>query len=1000
MHTIQLTLLQTPKITLDGTPVTLPFKKAEGLFYYLAVKKTISREQAASLFWASTDEANAKKNLRHAIYIIKKAFDKEIIVSPQKKILAFNPDISIQSDYDAFMGENRSELYRGEFLQGFSVKNAPEFEEWLSMERAAIRDTYLRNLYEYLAQLGPDSLSEAEVCFKNYTREDPLDERVYLIMMKLYQQNRLFHKGIKLYQELSKMLNAELRISPGKETAALYRELLNTWTEESTEENDSAPSDIIGRQKEIHHLTQLYHDFLSGRPAAVFLSGDNGVGKSYLLNHFLDTLEDDNCLVLRSLCFHQEKLFAFHPWNNIMMQLDRYVQNHQLEISQRSLTTITNLFPMFASSNPITHMPENVELNFNSRAIRNSILKLFTLIGKEIPIVLSFDNIHFMDSYSLELLSAMIRDQNPNIMIFGTHLSILSPDMQKYVHFLYKEHLVDGVEVHRFSKEAVRQLVEARFGENALNENLLRQIYKKTEGNAFFLETLLTQFTGAPLSNVSIIHTQNILSDRLLALSDDSRQILDIISLFHDYATLEIIEFITNRDTFEILSLLDELKVQTLIKETMYDNEIRFQFCHNKMQEFVHAQLSPSKRRLLHRRAADYMVQSPYPRTGYWYEKIIYHYTLCGDEPSILKYKILKLEAFSASTFDLYPILIPSVENQDPAQKKLTSTFENLKTQLYQLFQKFPNAGGYSELEAHLLYLMGKYYISQGIYAKGLSTIRQILSQNEYAKAHPQFHIQCLRQLTFYGIQIWDTRLMRQNIFQCMELEETSHLDIDAAIEYRLYGLLLSMEGSYEEAEDQLMKAISSFKMSPLKSQNYALNIAACYNYLGELYRKRLNFSAAIEYYLKAVRICTKRRCPISPTFYTNLSKVYLASGMKQASQVMLMSANELYDNSSTLMGRAYAKSSLSRIKADMGNWDSAIQLLLEAKECAARLASPYESGILALNQAALLYDHPGKFEAVIDSSISSLCQESSGYLKNLPGCYEIDELDRLTPVL
>ena len=99
-------------------------------------------------------------------------------------------------------------------------------------------------------------------------------------------------------------------------------------------------------------------------------------------------------------------------------------------------------------------------------------------------------------------------------------------------------------------------------------------------------------------------------------------------------------------------------------------------------------------------------------------------------------------------------------------------------------------------------------------------------------------------------------------------------------------------------------------------------------------------------------------------------------------------------------MGRAYAKSSLSRIKADMGNWDSAIQLLLEAKECAVRLASPYESGILALNQAALLYDHPGKFEAVIDSSISSLCQESFGYLKNLPGCYDINELDRLTPVL
>lgn len=995
MRTIQLTLLQTPKITLDNMPITLPFKKAEGLLYYLAVKKTISREQAASLFWASTDEPNAKKNLRHAVYVIKKAFDEEVIVSPQKKILAFNPDISIQTDYDAFIKENRQELYRGEFLQGFSVKNAPEFEEWISVERGFLRDTYLRNLFEYLVQLGPESLSEAEVCFKNYTREDPLDERIYLIMMRLYQQNRLYHKGIKLYQELSKMLNTELRISPGKELAALYRELLNTWTQDSTEEDRSAPSDIIGRQEEICRLTHLYHEFLSGRPVAVFLSGDNGVGKSHLLNYFLDSLEDDDCLVLRSLCFHQEKHFAFHPWNNIMMQLDRYVQNHQLEISPRSLTTITSLFPVFGSSNPVAHMPENVEVNFNSRTIRNSILKLFALVGRETPVVLSFDNIHFMDSYSLELLSSMIRDQNPNIMVLGTHLDILSPDMQKYTHFLCKEHLVDELEVRRFSRDTVRQLIEARFGENALNENFLNQIYEKTEGNAFFLETLLAQLTASSLSNVSIIQTQDILSDRLLALSEDSLQILDIVSLFHDYATLDVIEFITNRDTFEILNLLDELKEQMFIKETAKDNEIHFQFCHSKMQEFVHSRLSPSKRRLLHRRAADYMVQSPYPRTDCWYEKIIYHYTLCGDEPNMLKYKILKLEAFSASSFDLYPVLIPSVEDGEPAQPKITSAFEDLKTQLYQLFQKFPHADGYSELEAHLLYLMGKYHISQGNYSEGLLNIRHILGQNEYTKSHPQFHIQCLRQLTFYGIQIWDTAIMEQNISQCMELAKSSHLDIEYAIECRLYGLLLSMKGSYKDAEDYLMKAISSFKMSPLKSQIYALNIAACYNYLGELHRKQQDFSAAIEYYLKAVRICTKRNCPISPTFYTNLAKAYSASGMKQLSQVMLMNANELYDDSSTLMGRAYAKSCLSRIKADMGSWSGAASLILEAKECAARLGSPYESGILALNQAALLYDHPGKFGDVIGSSISSLCRESRGYLESLPGCYEAEELDR-----
>ncbi len=994
MKEIEMLLLQTPKITADGEPVTLPFKKAEGLLYYLAVKKIVSREQAAALFWASAKEQTAKKNLRHALYIIRKTFQEDVIISPQKQLLSLNPEITYRIDYDEFLKNDRPELYHGEFLQGFHVKNAEEFEEWLALERISLRDVYLRKLYERMIALEGTKVAEAEACFKSYLREDPLDERVYQQMMQIYQKNHLYHKGIKIYESLSRQLNTELRISPGKETAALYRSLLTAWTQEAAREEGNVSVTVMGREKEVRELTGIYHAFLAGKPAAVFLSGDNGVGKSHLLNHFLDSLEEDNCLILRNICFSQDQNFAFHPWNTVMLQLDRYLAGHPLDIPRRYLDTVNSLFPLFGDR-MTAHVPEDAELTYNYRTARNGLLKLFTLVGAEIPLILFFDNIQFMDAFSLELLSAMIRDQNPNILIFGTHLDIVKPQMQKYICSLAKERLIREMEILPFSKETVRAFFIERFGEQKADEKLLEQIYKETEGNAFFLENVLAGLRGPSPANAAGIQMQNILSDRILALSEDARELLGVLSLFPDYTTPELLEAVTGMETARMLALLEELKQQALIVETVKDKEIHFQFRHNKMQEFVHGQLSYARRQFLHQKVASCLLTLSIPRNSYWYERVIYHYTQCGDEPNALKYRILELEEFSAFNFELYPILTPLMDASAQASARMAATFEELRGQLYQLCHQAPDAIDYSESEARLLYLAGKYYISQGDYEKGLAAIRQVISRNEYVGKHPDFLILCYRQLTFYGIQVWDTVLMEQGIEKCMELERARELTIDLTIENRLYGLLLAMRGEYRQSGQYLERAVEGFKQSPLKAQSFALNIAACYNYLGELYRKQQQFPRAITYYKKAIATCTRRNCPASPTFYTNLARAYLAFGQYSEGRETLEAACRLYDDSSILMGRSIAKGFLSCMEAAEGRTEEAAVLLRDAKETAPRLSSPLELGLLALVKVIWLVFFPEQCRFSPGETKEELCKIGKEYLEKLPGCErEIQVLD------
>ena len=76
---VQVFLLGNPRVLLDHTEVIFPYRKVEGLFYYLCIKGVVSRDEAIGIFWADCTEGSARKNLRDALYHLKKLFGEELI---------------------------------------------------------------------------------------------------------------------------------------------------------------------------------------------------------------------------------------------------------------------------------------------------------------------------------------------------------------------------------------------------------------------------------------------------------------------------------------------------------------------------------------------------------------------------------------------------------------------------------------------------------------------------------------------------------------------------------------------------------------------------------------------------------------------------------------------------------------------------------------------------------------------------------------------------------
>ena len=167
---LQLNLFGGLEICLDGTPVTgFRSAKCQALLSFLAVSgRPHSRPALAGLLWGDMPEPRARMNLSKTLSNLKQLVDDHLIIT--RPTIAFNRTAPYSLDVEIFTSalENREtpidklqaavELYRGDFLDGFYLRDALEFEEWTLTQRARLRELALQTLHRlslYHTQRGP-----------------------------------------------------------------------------------------------------------------------------------------------------------------------------------------------------------------------------------------------------------------------------------------------------------------------------------------------------------------------------------------------------------------------------------------------------------------------------------------------------------------------------------------------------------------------------------------------------------------------------------------------------------------------------------------------------------------------------------------------------------------------------------------------------------------------------------------------------------------------------
>ena len=255
-------------------------------------------------------------------------------------------------------------------------------------------------------------------------------------------------------------------------------------------------TDLIGREDELDFLLKRQRLAWKGEGQIVLISGEPGIGKSRLVAALEERIADEPHTPLRYQCSPYHTNSALYPF---IVQLERAAGFKADDTSEQRLDKLEALLaiaaprvqdtaPLFAALLSIPFGDRYPTLAPNPAQQRRrtfaALLDQFESLARQKPILLMFEDAHWADATSLELLDLTVERmrQLPVLALFTFRPEFEPPwvDLPN----------VGALTLGRLDRSNVESIVTQVTHGRALPAEVMNQIVAKTDGNPLFVEEL------------------------------------------------------------------------------------------------------------------------------------------------------------------------------------------------------------------------------------------------------------------------------------------------------------------------------------------------------------------------------------------------------------------------------------------------------------------------------------------------------------------------------
>ncbi|WP_432752669.1 AAA family ATPase [Streptomyces sp. JL2001] len=365
---------------------------------------------------------------------------------------------------------------------------------------------------------------------------------------------------------------------------------------------------FVGRADELTTLTDALARAHAGEPQALLIGGEAGVGKTRLIEEFVDAACARDATVALGGCVEiGADGLPFAPFSTALRSLSRRLPGELAAAADGQEGELARLLPELGDVG--SHEPYNED---STARLFELTVRLLERLAADRTIVLVLEDLHWADASTRHLLAYLFRTlRRGRIVVVASYRADdihRRHPLRPLLAELDRLRSIRRIELSRFTRTEVRRQLAGILAAEP-DAALVDQIFDRSDGNAFFVEELVVSREAGCVSPALSDSLRDLLLVRVETLPDDAQRVARIVAeggSTVEYALLAAVSRLAEDDLIEAL----RAAVGANILLAVPDGE-GYRFRHSLVREAVSDDLLPGERSRLNRRYAEALEADP-----------------------------------------------------------------------------------------------------------------------------------------------------------------------------------------------------------------------------------------------------------------------------------------------------------------------------------------------------------------------------------------------------
>jgi hypothetical protein len=391
------------------------------------------------------------------------------------------------------------------------------------------------------------------------------------------------------------------------------------------------PARLVGRERHLAVLREAYHAMRQGRTVSVWVHGQSGVGKSVLLQRFLEGLRgQEGVMVLAGRCYERESV-PYKALDSLVDALGQYLE--QLPAAEAAallpgdVAALARLFPVLGAVRAVAAAPATgVDIPNQQELRRHAVRALRGLVGRlgeRGPLVCAIDDLQWGDTDSAALLADLLRPPHPPALLLVLSYRSEHAAASPCLRLLRDALAATGAAIDRrelpvdpLAPDEARVLVQELLGpEDGAARDRAEVIAREAGGLPYFIQELAASSQGEERWDVGArpageITLDEVLWRRVQRLPAIPRRLLEVVTVAGGPVPLAGVYRAAGLSSDDHAALR-VLRVGHLVRSTGPAGQDEVEMYHDRIRETVAAHLPRHTLKTHHRELARALQASP-----------------------------------------------------------------------------------------------------------------------------------------------------------------------------------------------------------------------------------------------------------------------------------------------------------------------------------------------------------------------------------------------------